>query len=305
MLSVDQYRALLEVDEAKAFAWEHVPDEESSQRRLLAPRTNLGVGRSRFWQLLSRLSVDVTRGASIIDFGAFPGTALRIVRCLDKDHQVRLGAAGFLVSDAFSSALRALDTTFYNLEFDVRHVASGSTQHILTCPVDSVYDVAICTEVVEHQVYPLSLLVGINRFLRPGGTLYLTTNSVSFIGDVLKLVAGRHNIESIEQSHVLSDTDWRPHIRLYSIPEMKRLLKMTGFEVREAFYFDNGSVYQGLKGFGIGVVRRVSGVLPYLRSHMFVTAVKRSEPTPEAFQRLYQIICQYNLQGAIPLQGRE
>ncbi|MDP9315995.1 MAG: class I SAM-dependent methyltransferase [Chloroflexota bacterium] len=171
------------------------------------------------------------------------------------------------------------------MEFDIRCPPAGKYSHILSHRISGPavpFDVAVCTEVIEHQMYPLSLLVGLNRLIRTDGTLYLTTNRVSFIGDILKLAIGRHNVEPLGESHVLTDYLWRPHIRLYTLDEMKQLMQLAGFTVHEGYYFDNGNVYDGIKGFAMSVFRGMTSQIPHLQSHMFIAAWKTSEPTLKA-----------------------
>lgn len=283
------YRHLLQTDESRCFPWEKIGEEERIGRRVARPATNLGTGRGRFFPLLQRIAKCVEEGESICDFGAFPGTLLRIARQLPGGEHVCLGATGFGFSPDFRAALRTLRVSLVECEFDVRCPPDASTPHLLGLPVpsrDEQWDVAVCSEVIEHQFQPLSLLMGIARMLRPEGRLYLTTNSASFIGDVLKLLVGRHNVESLERSHVLTDSLWRPHIRLFLLPELIQLLTLCGFETVEGFYFDNSSVYTGMKGASLRAFRAITGIVPHWRSHQFITAVKTGEPSPVAIEAI-------------------
>lgn len=299
-ITLEHFQDLLRRETTDAFPWERKPPELTG-RALRQPETNLGEGRARFWRLLERTADSIANGQSICDFGAYPGTYLRLVRAVG-GQDCRLTAAGFGFSDEFRRGMETIRTNILELEFDVRYPRHSGMQHILSYPLtspESLYDVAVCTEVIEHQMYPLSLLAGMNRFLKLHGHLYLTTNSVSFIGDILKLSVGRHNVESLERSHVLDDCLWRPHIRLYTLRELRELLRLTGFAVREGFYYDNGSVYRGWKGLGVALIRSTAGVLPHLRSHIFVVAEKIGEPTAEARKILDQTLANYNLGNAI------
>jgi hypothetical protein len=200
--------------------------------------------------------------------------------------------------------MQQLSISVLEMEFDIRHPIHSNFNHILSYPVeqDKLYDVGVCTDVLEHQMYPLSLLVGINRFIKTHGTLYLTTNNVSFIGDVLKLVIGRHNVEEIRHSHILSDSLWRPHIRLFTLAEVKLLVQMAGFEIRNSYYFDNGGygdIYSGVKGMVHSSIRLAASAIPHLQSHIFVAATKVSPPSGEAMAILKRKIDMYNLSTVI------
>lgn len=305
MIDRDMQRLVAELlarEEADAFPWERKSAAEAAERHLKPPATNFGEARLRFSLMLQHAYPALKRGGAICDFGAFPGTFLRLARAVGGPAP-RLTAVGLCFSPEFTAAMEALRAQVLSLEFDIRNPRFSGGQHVLTCDLaraGAPYDLAVCTEVIEHQMYPLSLLTGINRFLRPGGELILTTNSAGFIGDILKLAVGRHNVETLDRSHVLSDSQWRPHIRLYMLPEMKHLLALAGFEVRESFYFDFGSVYAGPRGWAIAAVRSVASIVPHMRSHMFIKAVKVSDPVPQVRQTLVETIANYNLADAIP-----
>jgi len=247
--------------------------------------------------LLTRLDDRLPEAPRVCDFGAYPGTTLRLLRQLFGYSPADLFAAGFAFDDDFVQALSALKVPLLEMEFDVRRPLTAEA-HILNFPLmeyGGPFDIAICTEVFEHQMYPLSLLVGLNRFLNPGGTLFLTTNSASFLGGVLKLAVGRHDVEELARSHVLRDYPWRPHIRLYLREEIRQLLEMTGFDLLECDYFDNGNVYKGVKGAAISILRHVAGSIPHLRSHIWVTAVRVRDPEPTAKRALRTSLDRYGI----------
>ena len=291
------FKNLLLTDESTAFPWECIPVEEQETRKLAKPATNLGSGTVRFWLLLDHVFKNVNPGESLCDFGAYPGTFLRIAREHFHD-TVQLSGAGFAFSDEFIEAMQKRNISLLEMEFDIRYPKYSNLKHVLHNPIKQ-FDHIVCTEVIEHQMYPLSLLCGINRHLRIGGSFHLTTNSASFIGDILKLAVGKHNVESLERSHVLKDDLWRPHIRVYTLEEMSILMKLAGFKVETSFYFENGNCYRGLKRVGINIIKTIVNPIPHMRSHMFVAAKKISEPTPEAIKIIAQSINNYNLQDTI------
>lgn len=282
------FERFLAEDAAQAWPSEREPEPRATILRLAPPKTNLGRCRVRFRLLAELLAQHTARGASICDVGAFPGTTLRLIRQLPGGATIRLGAAGLGFEPSFRRALAGIDVEPIEVEFDVRATTAG-VGHLLSAELlqrEQRWDVVVCTEVVEHQLQPLALLVGCQRLLRPDGLLILTTNSAAFVGDVLKLLAGRHNVEALERSHILVDSDWRPHMRLYLLEEMEQLLALAGFEIVCGRYFDTGNVYTGAKGAAIGAIRRVASVVPRLRSHMLIEARNAGPPCPAAMLRL-------------------
>jgi SAM-dependent methyltransferase len=290
------FDAFLLREEEAAFPWEHLDRREATQRRLKPPFTYLASGTRRFGLLAEHLAPLVAAGASVCDVGAYPGTSLRLMRALPGAGETRLAAAGLGFDPPFRAAMEKHRVELIEAEFDVRACPPGG--HLLETPLADPagdWDVVVCSEVIEHQQQPLSLLCGVSRMLRPGGTLLMTTNSASFIGDILKLAAGRHNVEALHRSHVLLDSEWRPHIRLYFREELEQLLDMAGLRVTESFYFDGGNVYRGVKGAAVASVRALAGVLPRYRSHVFLRATVQSAPTAQTLQRLRESFHQYGL----------
>jgi len=296
-----EFRRLLDADVDGALVFERILDRERTDRRLAAPHTNLGSGRGRFRIVLDRLAPLLADTDRLCDVGIYPGTAPRLIRSLPGGGTVSMTGLGLGISPAFTAAMSRLNVDLHEVELDLRVPPAGS-RHILSCPPGDLggpFDVCLCTEVIEHQMHPASLLLGLSRLTRPGGTVLLTTNSVSFAGDLTKLIRGRHNVESLERSHVVSDSDWRPHIRLYTAGELRELFERAGFTVLEARYIDNGNVYRGLKGAATAAFRALSGVVPHFRSHVLVVARRDREPGPELVAHLHHMAETYGLADAV------
>jgi SAM-dependent methyltransferase len=91
---------------------------------------------------------------------------------------------------------------------------------------DHTFDVILFCEVIEHlQSDPLACLSEINRVLKPGGTLVLTTPNVNRLENVLRLIAG----ENIYDPYSGYGSYGR-HNREYSRDELMDLLRHCGFE---------------------------------------------------------------------------
>lgn len=296
-----QFQRLLAEDEVSALPFERIPLAEQHKRRLARPATNLGSGRGRFRIVLEQLAPLLLTSRTLCDVGAYPGTMLRLARTLPGGEQLRMTGVGLGFVDAFRGAMEAMDVQLHELELDVR-VPTPGAQHLLNCPVQQLggpFDICLCTEVIEHQVHPASLLVGLNRLTRPGGIALVTTNSVSFLGDIARLAVGQHNVEALERSHVVSDSDWRPHIRLYTRGELQALMQRAGFEIIEARYFDNGNIYAGAKGVGIRTLRLLGSSVPHMRSHVLVVARRSGDPQPAFADHLRQIVARHGLSGIL------
>ena len=141
-----------------------------------------------------------------------------------------IGAQPFIIS----CALRKLG---YNvIAFDIypepyKKIAEACNISVVRCDLErdelgvSNADCTVFTEVLEHLHYyyvPL-VLSKINKALKPGGVLILTTPNVVSLFRRLRLLLG---IQPIYQYHV----------REYTMSEVLMLLRETGFEIVKAYY---------------------------------------------------------------------
>jgi len=141
-----------------------------------------------------------------------------------------LGAQPFIIS----CALRKMG---YNvLAFDVdpgpyMSIAKACGVNVVRCDLErdelnvSNADCAVFTEVLEHLHYyyvPL-VLSKINRALKLGGALVLTTPNIASLFRRLRLLLGVQPI-------------YHYHVREYTMKEVVSLLREAGFEVIKAYY---------------------------------------------------------------------
>jgi SAM-dependent methyltransferase len=122
--------------------------------------------------------------------------------------------------DVSTSAVRAAK----DLGLDARRIEDGES---LPFP-DSSFDVAVCTQVMEHLYHPQLAAADILRVLRPGGVLIATVPNVAYWRRRLDLALfGRWNPLGDEFAVA---QPWRdPHIRFFNPGSLKRMLSSVGF----------------------------------------------------------------------------
>jgi ubiquinone/menaquinone biosynthesis C-methylase UbiE len=109
---------------------------------------------------------------------------------------------------------------------------------------DSSFDIVICSEVIEHLPEVNSCLKGIQRVLKKGGFLFVTTPNrwdyFHTIGQLIpkglrKKLAGffRGETTDVDSSKFVTEPGMMEHIHLFTFKEIKRDLENIGFSVEE------------------------------------------------------------------------
>lgn len=93
---------------------------------------------------------------------------------------------------------------------------------------ESAYDCILCSHVLEHIVYPDRLLAGIQRSLRPSGTLIVALPNLLYHFNRFDLLRGR--FEYTNQG-IMDNT----HVRWYTFASAQQMLARHGFVVERAF----------------------------------------------------------------------
>jgi methionine biosynthesis protein MetW len=97
---------------------------------------------------------------------------------------------------------------------------------------DHSFDLAVCTEVLEHLFEPQLALTEIHRVLRLGGRLIVTVPNLAHWRSRVDLALfGRWNPRG---DHLSSAEPWRdPHVRFFTLTSLADLTEQSGFELLE------------------------------------------------------------------------
>jgi methionine biosynthesis protein MetW len=130
------------------------------------------------------------------------------------------------------------------------------------------FDVAICSEVLEHLFQPQLALIEIRRVLRPGGRLIATVPNVAHWRNRLDLaLLGRWNPRG---DHLSPSEPWRdPHVRFFTVRSLASLFEQTGFDGEEV----GGHAEHGFAHHVPGVRRLVRTPLAGPRSRRIAAAL--------------------------------
>lgn len=151
-------------------------------------------------------------GKTVADIGSFPGYGLWAFR--DCARYIGVGKC----PDWYKTALSGLSKAEW-IDWDFE---SGQVPETPSIPVD----VAVLQEVIEHIRRPRRFLTRLFEWLPCGATFYVTTNNLSYIGYILKQLAGKE----IFDSATTEDTVYPGHCTYYSLSGLTGLLRSIGFQ---------------------------------------------------------------------------
>jgi len=144
---------------------------------------------------------------------------------------------------------------------------------------DAAFDVVLCCELLEHlHTDPLQMMSEINRVLRTGGVLLLTTPNLASAKSVACLLRGDtpYIYGKFEPSGISTDR----HNREYTLGEIERLVRSAGFEVvkikaENSWWPASRDVFRFLAAAGHPISGREDNILCLARKK-FVTVIRES-----------------------------
>jgi len=89
------------------------------------------------------------------------------------------------------------------------------------------FDLVMACEVIEHVAHGDRMLAHLRRFLRPGGTLLLTTPNGAYFRSKLPTHSQVEDVAALEALQFRPDADG--HLFLYTAGELERLCREAGF----------------------------------------------------------------------------
>ncbi len=102
---------------------------------------------------------------------------------------------------------------------------------------DKFFDNILFNEVFEHlRIDPLLTLKEINRVLKPGGIMILTTPNLYALHKIIMFSTGKGFNNAYIEFEKLSKYGYMGHIREYSTREVKEMLSKSGFKVKRVEY---------------------------------------------------------------------
>jgi SAM-dependent methyltransferase len=217
---------------------------------------------------------------TIVDFGPYPGSLLRLLRSLDFTKSARLFGAGLMVSDDFKRAMKdEVQADIFTVNLDPAGQPFQHKNYQITVPLpDRSVHLVFALEIIEHLTSPFHLLAEAFRILESGGHVVLTTPNVTRIGNIFKLAIGRTpNDRLAPPGYDNPDDEWRPHAREYAMHELKEMLRQTGFDIAEARFFlgeDTQECRQSVEQHAIDYAKWPFYLVPHMRGSLLIVGRK-------------------------------
>jgi SAM-dependent methyltransferase len=217
---------------------------------------------------------------TIVDFGPFPGSLLRLLRTLEFTRSARLFGAGLMATEEFVRGMRdEVQAEIFTVNLDPAGPHFREKAYCETVPLpDDTVRLVFALEIIEHLTSPHHLLREAYRILGRGGHVVLTTPNVTRIGNIFKLLVGRTpNDRLAPPGYDNPEDEWRPHAREYAMHELMDMLGQAGFEIAEARCFlgeDTQACRQSARQHAVNWAKWPFYVVPHLRGSLLIVGRK-------------------------------
>jgi len=167
----------------------------------------------------------------ILDIGAYPGTLVRLLRMYLKN-KAEISVVGLNFGEEFLNEMKKIDVECFETDVDPPYYKITNHPFPFTLQFkDDYFDFIFACEIIEHLFNPQYLLSEIKRVLKPNGTLLLTTDNITDIGNIFNLLKGNTINQDLRNSHVYKNSlTNRCHVRIYTGREIKILLDDIGLK---------------------------------------------------------------------------
>jgi SAM-dependent methyltransferase len=217
---------------------------------------------------------------TIVDFGPYPGSLLRLLRGIEPTKAARLFGAGLMASPEFVQFMRQdVDAEILTVNLDPagKQFTAKGYQEKVPLP-DYSARLVFALEIVEHLTSPFHLMAEAYRILKSGGHLVITTPNVTRIGNIFKLLIGRSPNDRLAPPGYNDPTDeWRPHAREYAMHELVEMLRHVGFEIARSRFFlgeDTQDCQQSARQSAIDWAKLPFYLIPHLRGSLLIMGRK-------------------------------
>jgi SAM-dependent methyltransferase len=263
------------------FKWDR---HENDYRSDIYNKHSVLISHVRYFTVLQYIqsikSYDTIR--TLVDVGPYPGNMIKLVRDFINKNILYHGI-GLNFSDDYCLEMSKLGGKLFETDIDPEFIEAKECKE---WPIRE-SELVLFLDVIEHMTNPIYCLDQINKSLKVGGHLILTTDNLSAFGNCYAMFRRgvSPNIHPA-QSSLFYRGDWRPHHREFTKKELEFFLQYCGFDIIKHEYFQrkqgdfyiekNGKMfekprYSGIKG---PIIKFLMKNAPHLRDHQILIAKK-------------------------------
>jgi SAM-dependent methyltransferase len=188
----------------------------------------------RFLKTLELFPEEINEKSRVLELGASPYFMSLLIK---KYYNCRIDFANFFGVSKALKTKEVLASKKYNKKYDIdfKHFNVEKEEFPFK---DKSFDLVLFCEIIEHlTVDPVHTLVQINRLLKQGGFMIITTPNVLRYENVMKLITGK-NIHD----HYSGYGAYGRHNREYTPHELRLLVESMGFRVVKLYTKVTGSI---------------------------------------------------------------
>lgn len=269
----------------KPYSWEISKDETRDQYK---NQHSFEINFIRFYKVYQILKlIKDNKSKKILDVGSYPGNLIKLCEYLFED-KLEFTALGLGFDDKKIKRIKKESASLINIintEIDPDFPEPSS---FIDWNIKD-YDIALLLDVIEHLNNPNFTLEKINKSLKINGYLIITTDNITNILYIMKMMARGQspNIHPV-MSSIFYRGDHRPHFKEYSKEELEFLLNYNGFELVRHEYFNRqqGSFYikgnkickknffKNIADFTLNCLVKFFNIIPHFRNHHIILAKK-------------------------------
>jgi SAM-dependent methyltransferase len=265
------------------FAWDVNKDTE---RVDYFHKHSILISYVRFYEVYLVLKELLISNKKIVDIGPFPGSMIKLLAHFFENYEYIGVGLGF--TDEYKSGTSMYGGQLFDAELDPSFCKINSVLDIGREElIEEDADVVLFLDTIEHIVNPVFTLDLINKMLKKGGSLIITTDNISALGYTFNMLfhGSSPNVHPIRSS-LIYNGEWRPHHREFSRDELLFYINHCGFEVVSHKYFDRkqGNFYFDKSGkvkenpHNNSFIRSIKNILeiflPHLKNHHIIHVKK-------------------------------
>jgi len=152
----------------------------------------------------------------------------------------------------------AMDLRPHFLDYAVSRYEYGEIDfvqgNVLELKLDRQFDLVFANQIIEHLVYPMTMVEGLKRLLKPGGRLVVTTPNWHYLMNLLPRFTEHGDPERWEHRQFTADGDG--HFFAYTGTELRQIFTEAGMAQVETRYFESPWISGHMK------LRYLHGILP-------------------------------------------